>query len=273
MNILIQIGGRRAIPVRAIPFLFDRNDVNSLSPDEVALALAWDASMPNFDGLQAYRLESGEAKTIPDQFWETTIVRDLRGLSDEIASSQVSHEAGHWRWRTASIRALPAVAFVWADDLESHLQSAFRNRNIAADYIEGDAQTVSKSLTLDFSPFIGNPDIERLVMDGFPSAVVESIQSVPPVTAHGLSSLLPGKSTAKRTWRDVAMPYVVDTLKAGGFTTAKALFNALESKAGKDSPFERGRAENRGSLVVREINQAVSLKTLQNAWMDIKKMQ
>jgi hypothetical protein len=79
------------------------------------------------------------------------------------------------------------------------------------------------------------------------------------------------KNTIKRrTWRDVALPYVVDIFKAGNFTTAKALYSAVESKAGKDSPFERGTDANRGKLVVRELSKTVSLKTIQNKWSAIK---
>lgn len=77
-------------------------------------------------------------------------------------------------------------------------------------------------------------------------------------------------TTKRRNWRDVALPYVVDIFKAGNFTTAKALYLAIEKKAGTDSPFERGTGDNRAKLVVRELSEPVSLKTIQNAWADIK---
>lgn len=77
-------------------------------------------------------------------------------------------------------------------------------------------------------------------------------------------------TTKRRTWRDVALPYVVDIFKAGNFTTAKALYLAIEKKAGTDSPFERGTGDNRAKLVVRELSETVGLKTIQNAWADIK---
>jgi hypothetical protein len=66
------------------------------------------------------------------------------------------------------------------------------------------------------------------------------------------------------------MPYVVETFKAGSFTTAKMLFKALERKAGADSPFDLGTGANRDSLVVRDISESLTLKTIQNAWGEIK---
>jgi len=81
----------------------------------------------------------------------------------------------------------------------------------------------------------------------------------------------PNKHTIKRrTWRDVALPYVVATFKTGNFTTAKALYAAIDKRAGTDSPFERGTGDNRGTLVVRELSKTVSIKTMQNAWAEIK---
>lgn len=78
------------------------------------------------------------------------------------------------------------------------------------------------------------------------------------------------KPRKRRTWQDVAMPYVLDVYKSGQYSTAKALFNALEQKAGKDSPFDKGTGENRGKLFVREVNETLSLRTFQNLWVTIK---
>lgn len=75
----------------------------------------------------------------------------------------------------------------------------------------------------------------------------------------------------RQTWRDVAWPYVVATFKAGQFATAKALFKALESKASTgDSPFDKGTGTNVGSLFVRDIDKPLAVKTIENAWADIR---
>lgn len=75
----------------------------------------------------------------------------------------------------------------------------------------------------------------------------------------------------RRTWRDVALPYMFGVFKDGQYTTAKEFYQALEKKAGIDSPFERGTGMNRDSLFVREISGNLSFKTVQNVfWKEIK---
>ncbi len=74
-----------------------------------------------------------------------------------------------------------------------------------------------------------------------------------------------------RNWRDVALPYIVQTYKSGQFSTAKSLYNALEKKIGTlGSPFEKGVGPHAFTLFVREISQPLELKTIQNAWQEIK---
>ena len=80
-----------------------------------------------------------------------------------------------------------------------------------------------------------------------------------------------GKRKPRKTWRDVAWPYMIGIFKAGQYTTAKDLFNALEKKAGNDpSPFDKGAGPNLYKLVVRETSTPVSLKTIQNIWAEIQ---
>ena len=75
----------------------------------------------------------------------------------------------------------------------------------------------------------------------------------------------------RRTWRDVAWPYLVETFKAGQYSTAKEFYRALENKASaNDSPFDKGTGPHLHSLYVREMSETVTLKTIQNAWADIK---
>lgn len=75
----------------------------------------------------------------------------------------------------------------------------------------------------------------------------------------------------RRTWRDVAWPYMVSVFKSGQYATAKEFYRALETKAGVDSPFESGTGPNRGSLFVRETSEKLTLKTVQNtAWPQLK---
>jgi hypothetical protein len=75
----------------------------------------------------------------------------------------------------------------------------------------------------------------------------------------------------RRTWWDIASPFMANTLRQQRCTTAKALFNTLGNTAGQpDSPFDKGEGPHRGSLIVREISQPLSLKTVQNNWQKLR---
>ena len=68
MNVIVKIQGREAIPVRAIPLL---TNWQTMTPDVVALALAWHESQYRFHGLCAFRNESAEVKPIAATWWES----------------------------------------------------------------------------------------------------------------------------------------------------------------------------------------------------------
>jgi hypothetical protein len=75
----------------------------------------------------------------------------------------------------------------------------------------------------------------------------------------------------RRTWREVAMPYIIEVYKSGQFSKAKDLYRALENKIGTaNCPFDKGMGPNAYKLFVREISQPLDLKTLQNAWGEIR---
>ncbi len=85
----------------------------------------------------------------------------------------------------------------------------------------------------------------------------------------------PIKKTSKRlkpkTWKDVAMPYIVQIYKSGQFATAKELYSALEKKIGTvDCPFEKGVGQHAYKLFVRDICQPLACKTLENNWRQIR---
>ena len=74
------------------------------------------------------------------------------------------------------------------------------------------------------------------------------------------------------TWLDVAGPYITGVMRDGQYATGKELFNALEERAGPDSPFDKGKGGNRASLFVREIGQPVALKTMQTNFKKLREM-
>ncbi len=66
-------------------------------------------------------------------------------------------------------------------------------------------------------------------------------------------------------------PYILQIFRAGQYSTAKELFDALEKKVGiGDSPFTRGEGTHRGDLYVKSINKHLTSKTFSNNWASLK---
>ena len=73
----------------------------------------------------------------------------------------------------------------------------------------------------------------------------------------------------RRSWWDAASPYIVKIMQGGQYATAKELYNALDAKAGPNSPFDQGTGNNRYSLFIREIAAPLKIKTVQNNWQKL----
>ena len=114
MRVSIEINGRQALPVRAIPLL---TDWRGLSPDQLAQILAGDCDhWPSFDGLTAYRLHpDGSTEPILPRWWTNWVVSKLQAISDNIKARQITHATGVQQWRGESLAQLPASVFVWRD--------------------------------------------------------------------------------------------------------------------------------------------------------------
>lgn len=165
MNVIVEINGRQAIPVRAIPLL---TDWKALSPDQVAQILSGDdLHWQAFEGFTAYRVHpDGSTEQIPQRWWASWVVRKLQATSDAIKAQQVSHETGTQQWRRESLAQLPAGVFVWRDQLEDAHAGEYGPESLRA-YINRETFNPS-AYTLNFSPQ-PPPDIapQHLVMEGF----------------------------------------------------------------------------------------------------------
>lgn len=118
MQVIIEINGRQALPVRAIPLL---TDWMGLSPDQLAQILAGDSDhWPSFDGLGAHRLHAdGSTEPVPPRRWASWVVGKLQATSATLKTKQTSHETGYQQWRSESLAQLPAGVFVWRDEFEA----------------------------------------------------------------------------------------------------------------------------------------------------------
>ena len=165
MHVTIEINGRQALPVRAIPLL---TDWRGLSPDQLAQILAGDSDhWPSFDGLTAYSLRpDGSTEPIPPRWWASWVVRKLQATSDAIKAKQASHETGYQQWRSESLAQLPAGVFVWRDEFEAAHADEYGPEGMRA---RGNPNGFDPSAhAVNFNPH-PDPDVAppRLVLEGF----------------------------------------------------------------------------------------------------------
>ena len=165
MHVTIEINGRQALPVRAIPLL---TDWRGLSPDQLAQILAGDSDhWPSFDGLTAYRLHpDGSTEPISPRWWASWVVGKLEATSNTIKAKQTSRATGRQQWRGDSLAQLPAGVFVWLDEFEAAHASQYGPVGwLARSNPEGFDPSAH---ALDFNPQ-PDPDIAppRLVLEGF----------------------------------------------------------------------------------------------------------
>lgn len=176
MHVTIEINGRQALPVRAIPLL---TDWRGLSPDQLADILAGDSDhWPSFDGLTAYRLHpDGKTEPIPPRWWASWVVTKLKATSDAIKAKQVSRETGYQQWRGESLAHLPVGVFVWRDEFEAaHAQEYGPEGGRVRGNPEGFDPSVH---ILDFNP---HPDLtiapSCLVLEGFERLIPTPLEPV-----------------------------------------------------------------------------------------------
>jgi hypothetical protein len=168
MNVLVLIGGREAIPVRAIPFL---TNWEVLSPDVVAGVLAGDCDFFHaFKGLTAHHVEQGQVKAIAKSFWGNFVVRELIALSDRTRHNEVTHEDGMSQWRRESSALLPAGAFVWRDEFEPRFWARHgpEGETVVQATADGEFELAPRNedIELDFDPFL-SAETANLVLAGF----------------------------------------------------------------------------------------------------------
>ncbi len=165
MDVVVHIGGRQAIPVRAIPLL---TDWEVLSPDVCANAFAGvESTTPHLEGLATYRLdEAGGPQPIAARWWANWIVRELEACSARITAAQTSHEAGYPQWRRESLGLLPAGVFVWRDEFEPAFLREYGPNSMRARLAGEDYDQAAHRL--NFNPQHGpREDWQTLVMEGF----------------------------------------------------------------------------------------------------------
>jgi hypothetical protein len=236
MNVVVEIDGRQAIPVRAIPLL---TDWKVLSPDVVARILSGDIKLwLGFKGLPSHRVNSdGSIGLVQKRWWSSWIVRKLQATSDAIKANETSRAMGSQQWRRESLAQLPAGVFVWRDEFEAaHLREygpdSMRARS-NPDTFDPDAYI------LDFNP---NPDPEiaqpHLVLEGFgltpgEKSGLQDTAAPAPVLAGG-KKWTPEKLAELKTYREAHT--MTETAENFGITEQR-IRQLLPSQKTKPKPY------------------------------------
>lgn len=105
MDVVFEFRGRKAVPVRALPWMTRW----WFGADDVAFALGHEEGYESFSKVFAYRFEGDEQVTLRSLDWDRVEI-----ALEELASLTLPRE----EWEARATTALPAGAFVWLDDWE-----------------------------------------------------------------------------------------------------------------------------------------------------------
>lgn len=119
MNVVLNIDGRKAIPVRALHFVAgrDKEGMSCVSPDEIAQAAAHQDCATHGVPLNTYQVVDGVPRLVAPAQWPQFVIA-LEALSARLSAEQHSHLEGYARWKDEAISLLPAGVFVWLDEFQ-----------------------------------------------------------------------------------------------------------------------------------------------------------
>lgn len=139
MALNVEIAGRMAIPVRAIPCVAG---VNLLPPDVVAEMLSQRSEAKTFrtnlSALIAHRLGASGLQDVLPKEWDV-VVDSIAALVKILKPEGKREDAAEFvEWRKQSLLYLPADCFVWQDDFEDafnkdYTAATFGSRGIAGE--------------------------------------------------------------------------------------------------------------------------------------------
>lgn len=124
-SVIVQVHGREAIPVRALPYVTGW----SLSPGSLAKLLhntsdLWRsryADQERGPWLTAYRLlPDGSFMSVAAADWELVVIA-VEGFDSELDATEHDRDDGYARWRRQAMTHFPAGYFVWRDEFEDRV--------------------------------------------------------------------------------------------------------------------------------------------------------
>lgn len=169
MRLTINIQGRTAIPVRAIPFITGW----LMSPDVVASVLARQERITPMNDVFAYHLIDGEPRAMLPKEWDA-IVADLEILGQRLKHEERFDQEKYPEWRKEAPACLPAGVFVWCDEFEAAFNKTYSKWNFSFldDEREGER-------ALNHSPYIPAKMFE-VVIEGLPVDLTPAWDEISP---------------------------------------------------------------------------------------------
>lgn len=170
-SLTLEIGGREAIPIRAIPFITKRR----LAPDELASTLAGMGrpERQSLGKLVAYHLVDGKPQPTEPRDW-FGVANSLDVLKTHLRAKYPNPDPddaydarGVDAWHRESPLMLPKDAFVWRDEFEAAYRADFSDGNLS---YPKEGELASK---LTDTP-MGVDDMRDMVMEGFSVNVPDS---------------------------------------------------------------------------------------------------
>ena len=167
VSVVVKIGRRNAIPVRAIWFLTDQI---VLSPIDLAKSLGQKREAGGVDGLSSYRREGLFTVRMKPRAWG--VIED--SLQDYWQHLQFKNAAPR-DWEIQSVELLPAGVFVWKNEFDLCFKASFAGDDANATWISGD---LNADLSIDYAPMM-DPVLEAIVMEGFKAPESDSPTLIP----------------------------------------------------------------------------------------------
>lgn len=169
-RLTVTIDGREAVPVRALPYVLDWNQ---MTPLDVAMHFAKRHGPPfnRFSNMHAYRLRNGKPHKLLPREWDAVVTK-LNGYQDKLQHQHNDGARGEAVWNKKAARKLPSGIFVWLDELEQDSTDAQKVVSSLADVREGDAEVV-------LSPWIEDDATVAMVREGFEPANAQQAEANP----------------------------------------------------------------------------------------------
>ena len=158
MNVILEIEGREAIPVRSIPFITGWESISGISPDVLVdcLCEVSEKRGRSRTGLVAFIFVEGEPVTkMMRKEWNYYAIQ-LKERSEKLKNMG----AGRSKWRDKSIKDLPEGIFIWKSDFEEFYNNYYLKKSISQ----------PQSGSLNFSPNIPSKS-KGLLFEGFESCL------------------------------------------------------------------------------------------------------